>query len=173
MNSDDVLQKTPKGVEEMKTRAFGLPQRMRTVLIQIDGKAAVRDLVARLSAYPDLAAILDRLVEGGFVAVPATGNGTAPARAAADPTQGSVAGALSAEEGVRLAIRDLCRYLHDNLGPDADLVTGRIERAVTRDEFAQASRRAIAMLSAGAGQAKAAQFQARAQALLDTYFASR
>ena len=41
MDRSAVLAKTAKGLEEVKSRAHGLPQKQRTILIMVDGTATV------------------------------------------------------------------------------------------------------------------------------------
>lgn len=179
MKNDVILAKTPKGLEEIQTRVHKLPQRMRTVLILVDGKTSAGQFVERLTAITDLDAILEMLLKEGFVAVASAG-ATATASVTADgPATVPLDASGAPHPDVRKAIRDLCRYLHDNLGPDADLITGRLEKARTRSDFIAAVRQAQSMLiSAGpsaqqGGSQRAQQFQARAQALLDTWFEQR
>ena len=62
------------------------------------------------------------------------------------------------------ALSALTRFLHDNLGPDADLVTGRLEKAKTQAEFAAAVERCADMLGAMRGAQKAQLFRDRAKA---------
>lgn len=67
MPEELVYVKTPKGIDEMNNRTFGLPQRARLVLIMIDGKCSDIEIAAR---FPDGEgeALLANLVVSGFVA---------------------------------------------------------------------------------------------------------
>jgi len=67
MSDELVYIKTPKGIEEMNKRSYGLPQRARLVLIMMDGKCNYGEIVSR---FPDGEgeAVVATLVEGGFVA---------------------------------------------------------------------------------------------------------
>ncbi len=62
-----VYVKTPKGIEEINKRSYGLPQRARLVLIMMDGKCTYGEILAR---FPDGEgeALVATLVNGGFVA---------------------------------------------------------------------------------------------------------
>jgi len=162
-----VLAKTAKGGEELKSRTHGLPQKLRSLLIMVDGSSTAGELVARLGGIPELEAALRTLVDQGFLeirgqAVPAGGASTAaplPAPAAQPP------------QTRQQALSALTRMLHDAIGPDADLLTGPLERAKTRAEFVAAVERSTETLAALAGKARAETFGARAAAFAAQYFA--
>lgn len=158
MDRNAVLAKTAKGLEEVKSRAHGLPQKQRTILIMVDGVATVGDILAKFGGIPEIAATLDALVRDGFVEV--TGTKSAPAPVAGPGTGAAAPGPQSRGEGLSA----LTRFLHDNLGPDADLVTGNLEKARTAAEFALAAERCADMLDAMRGKQKAQLFRDRAQA---------
>jgi hypothetical protein len=61
--------------------------------------------------------------------------------------------------------------LHDAIGPDADVLTERLEKARTRAEFVAAVERCTETLEALAGRARAQAFGARAAAFADQHFA--
>jgi hypothetical protein len=69
LTAQSVLAKTPKGVDEIATRAHKLPARLRTALVMVDGQKSVEDL---LSAAGPLAEQLETqfadLLKSGFVA---------------------------------------------------------------------------------------------------------
>ncbi|WP_147383863.1 hypothetical protein [Noviherbaspirillum sedimenti] len=89
---NQVYSKTLKGQEEIKTRAGGLSQRMRQLLIFIDGKRSRDELFGMLKG-DDMDALLAALVEQGMVeasgsaapkaAAPAAAPAPAPASTAA------------------------------------------------------------------------------------------
>lgn len=105
----EIFSKTVKGQEEVKTRAGGLSQRMRQVLIFTDGKRSRDDLYGMLKG-DDLNALIDTLLAQGLIEV----TGTVQAKMAAAPRPATpaaapvaaprtvqpapVAAALSAEE---------------------------------------------------------------------------
>ncbi|QAU34817.1 hypothetical protein [Janthinobacterium sp. 17J80-10] len=64
----NVYSKTPKGQEEIKTRAAGLSQRMRQILIFIDGKRSRDDLFGMLKG-DDMDHLLASLVAQGLAEV--------------------------------------------------------------------------------------------------------
>ena len=69
-----VFAKTPKGQDEIGTKAGGLTPRQRRVLIMVDGKRTVDELRAMLQA-DDLQHTLGLLEEEGFIQVTALING--------------------------------------------------------------------------------------------------
>jgi hypothetical protein len=69
MDRNAVLAKTAKGLDEVKSRAHGLPQKQRTILIMVDGVATVDEILAKFGGIPEIAAALDALARDGFVEV--------------------------------------------------------------------------------------------------------
>lgn len=68
MGPTDIVDKTEKGALEIKNRALKLPQRLRTILILIDGTQSVvqlEQMAAKLGAPPDC---LELLYGHGLVA---------------------------------------------------------------------------------------------------------
>jgi hypothetical protein len=166
MDRNAVLAKTAKGLEEVKSRAHGLAHKLRTMLILVDGVATVGEILAKFGGVPEIGAALDTLARDGFVEVKGLKGGAAPAPAASAPATASpaAAGPATVPHTRGEALSALTRFLHDNLGPDADLVTGRIEKAKTQAEFAAAVERCADMLGGMRGQQKAQLFRDRAKA---------
>ncbi len=86
-NLDGACAKTDKGREEIATRSHGQAHHLRTVLIPLDGKTPLRELIHRCKAIPDFPDDVRQLLEGGFIAEL---HGGKPATAA-DATQSMVA----------------------------------------------------------------------------------
>jgi hypothetical protein len=166
MDRNAVLAKTAKGLEEVKSRAHGLAHKLRTMLIMVDGVATVGEILAKFGGVPEIGAALDTLARDGFVEVKGLKGGAAAAPAATAPATASpaAAGPATVPHTRGEALSALTRFLHDNLGPDADLVTGRLEKAKTQAEFAAAVERCADMLGAMRGQQKAQLFRDRAKA---------
>ena len=122
----------------------------------VDGVATVGEILAKFGGIPEIAAALDALAAQGFVEKKGIKGGVAAAAAAAAP-------ATAPQTRVE-ALNALTRFLHDNLGPDADLVTGSLEKAKTQADFAAAVERCAAMLDAVRGKQKAQLFRDRAKA---------
>ncbi len=157
MDRAAVLAKTARGAEEIKSRTHGLPQRLRALLILIDGTSTAGDLLAKFGGIPEVEAGLQALVDQGFVEIRAAPP-AAPAGAAAPP------------QTRQQAMSALTRMLHDAIGPDADMLTGRLEKARTRAEFVAAVERCTDTLEALAGKARAQAFGARAAAFAEQHF---
>ena len=71
MHGSDICFKTALGLDEVRKRSAKLPQRLRTVLILVDGSLRVSELqqaAATLGAPPDC---LDTLLQQGLVAIAA------------------------------------------------------------------------------------------------------
>jgi hypothetical protein len=150
MNPESVLEKTTKGVEEIDTRKHKLDAKLRTILISVNGKANAGELAsqfAQLGAAP----LLDELLKQGFVRVVAGG---APAAAGADPAK------------LKRAITEASRLLSEGLGPDADLITVKLEQAKTLDELNAFLDQRRNMLEQALGRVKAAQFWQKVGPLL-------
>lgn len=174
MDKTAVLAKTAKGLEEVKARTHGLSQKLRSILIMVDGTATAGDLVAKFGGVPEVGAALDSLVQDGFVEVKGAGAGSSPATLArAAPSAGLTRPPSSAVAPVQSrgdALSALTRFLHDNLGPDADFVTGALEAARTRADFLAATERCVDTVAAVRGAAKAQAFRERAKAFVDAHF---
>jgi hypothetical protein len=74
MDAALILAKTEKGQEELQSRRHGLSQRLRTVLVMVDGRMSVGVLLTRLNGLSGVQAALAQLVTDGFLSpVSATG----------------------------------------------------------------------------------------------------
>lgn len=127
MNPDVIYAKTEKGLEEMTKRTFKLPARMRTLLIMIDGKAPIADLISKSASPDEAAAYFAALLDDGFIAP----KGIGPSQAARPATPPAGADALNA------AKRYVIHALEHALGPDADLFTAKVEAAASVGDLAQ------------------------------------
>lgn len=126
-----IFRKTAKGVHEIETRAHGLPLRVRNVLILVDGRRDVATLRGLVPQQVD--DMLNMLVEQAFIeaagqAVPAS----AP-RAAADAriqgTVSPVAASSAPSHPFNVRQRAAVRDLNDAMGPMAEALAIRMERA--------------------------------------------
>ena len=169
MDKTLVLVKTTKGAEEIKTRASGLPQKLRTLLIMVDGQKSAGIMLERMGGTAEAASNLDELLAQGFietVAEPAASDALTPQVAAAALAE------VQREESYAEALSGLCRLMYEYLGPDADSFTGPLERAGTRDEFVKASERAAAAVRGLAGGKKADRVAERAAFILARYLSA-
>ena len=162
MNPDSVLAKTAKGAREIETRENKLDHRLRALLIMVNGKATAAELAKKFEQIGDIGPMLDQLVAQGFAAE-AGAPGAAPAAAApARPTTGPAAGLGD----LKRAQVDLCMHLRNVLGPDADLITAKIEACRTLDELRAYFEAQRGTLDEWLGKSKGAAFWAKADPYL-------
>ncbi|HJS38718.1 MAG TPA: hypothetical protein VJ789_11395 [Burkholderiales bacterium] len=114
MNLQAVLQKTDKGVEEIKTRAHKLEQRLRMLLIVVNGKVTGAELAKQFEAVGDISPMLEQLIAQGFVR-------EAP---------GGAPGAGFKDLRLRLA-----QALTDAMGPAGDAIVMQLEACKSLDEL--------------------------------------
>jgi hypothetical protein len=112
MDDKTILSKTAKGREEIETRKHKLEQRLRAVLITVNGKLTAGELAKQFSSMSDLPAALEKLVREGF------------AQQALDPA-------------VRLkqARAELAALITASLGPQGDSIAMKVESAKTLEEL--------------------------------------
>jgi hypothetical protein len=67
-----IYRKSFKGIDEVAFKTSGLPMRMMSYLLVVDGESSVDQLVARNPQLPSLAAVLQGLQEQGFLEVAGT-----------------------------------------------------------------------------------------------------
>jgi hypothetical protein len=151
-----VYRKTAKGQDEIATRAHRLQPRLRQALILVDGRRSDEDF-ARL--LPQADEILRALVDGGFVeAAGVVTSAVAPPRAAAptvpvEPPPTPVFGdALK---------REIVRSLNDQLGPMAEALAIKVERARSAEDLRPVLMQAQRMLRDTRGVASAKDFAER------------
>ncbi len=156
-----IFRKTAKGLTEIETRAHRLPPRMRSTLILVDGKRDADDLKALISQQPE--ETLQSLADQGFIeavgetlgivvkpatAVPAALRTPAPKPALDFPTRR----------------RMVVRALNDELGPPAESLAMRMERANNADELKPLLAQAVQLVLTARGRAASEAFAARVQA---------
>jgi hypothetical protein len=135
MNLNAVLSKTAKGAEEIATRKYKLAQRLRTLLIVVNGKAPVSELVAKFESIGDVTPMLEQLVADGFIA-------EARAAAPAAPAGGDFPAARA----------QLARAMLDALGPDGDSITEKLEACQSAQELKNYIDTKRAMLESALGR---------------------
>lgn len=114
MNPASIVSKTRKGDEEIRNRTHGLGRNLRTLLILIDGKSTVEEILAEKAIGLDGAdAGLDELAEGGFIAF----DGEAVAETAGG---GGDIAEVKAE---------LIAIANELLGPDGEKIISKLEAA--------------------------------------------
>ncbi len=135
----------------------------------VDGASTAGELIAKFGGIPEIEAGLQTLVDQGFVEIRGAPSATGVAPTVAPPASPS-APATQPPQTRQQAMSALTRMLHDAIGPDADLLTGPLERAKSRAEFRAAVERCTETLEALAGKKRAQAFGARAAAFADQHF---
>lgn len=126
-----IFRKTAKGVHEIETREHRLPPRLRNVLILVDGRRDVATLRGLVPQQVD--DVLNMLVEQAFIE--AAGQAApAPAPRAADDariqgTVSPVAASSAPSQPFNIRQRAAVRDLNDAIGPMAEALAIRMERA--------------------------------------------
>lgn len=173
-----LFRKTTKGQTEIETRAHRLGPRLRALLILVDGK---RDGAALAALVPQADNLMTELLTQGFVealpeaeaappspsprpAAPAAKASATPS-APVPPTPAAAAKTTSAAGGDFDTLRrNAVRALNDELGPAAETIAIRIERARSMAELrpllVQAAQAVANMRGRGAAEAYAAKFLA-------------
>lgn len=150
MNHSAIYCKSEKGLDEMTSRKYGLPPKLRSILILIDGKRPFADLAKLAANFGQPEELLTSLVEGGFVQP----QGGAPAGAAPVTATTRDEAGRSLQEATRHAVR----FLSDHMGPMAESLCLRIEASKTLDEFIVATARAQGVLASVRGKALAERY---------------
>ncbi|HRP75673.1 MAG TPA: hypothetical protein PKZ27_08745 [Rhodocyclaceae bacterium] len=131
MEPTTVYAKTEVGHEEISSRTRRLPARVRTMLIMVDGRRSVGELLNNSPVPAESHAHLETLVEGGFIApVGVVGGGVAPAA-----TTAAVSVAPPPAGDLDEAKRVVSRMLMEMIGPEADFFTGRVDDAGSMGEL--------------------------------------
>jgi len=169
-----LFRKTTKGQTEIETRAHRLSPRLRALLILVDAK---RDAAALGALVPQADDLLAELLAQGFVEAlpeaeappPPAPQPVAPApkptAAPPAPVSGSVPKAPTSVSGDFDTLRrNAVRALNDELGPAAETLAIRIERAHSMAELrpllVQAAQAVANMRGRAAAEAYAAKFLA-------------
>lgn len=158
MDPRTVFSKTEKGQQEMATRAHHLPARVRAMLIMIDGKRSVEQLLFGHPAPEDAMEHLRQLVEGGFIEPAAGAAPAAVAPAQATASSAAPSQAPAATEDVGDVRRVMIGMLIDFLGPEADMIALRLEAAKSREALLTEAERLQRMLVDIVGTEGAARF---------------
>ena len=164
MDSTTVLNKTLKGVDELAQRTGEVPQKLRPMLILVDGKTSFADLLRKCSFIQQCQEQLAWLVQHGFIQA-------APADPVTNPpvTAGSNAASYSPMPIPVAASpkRALLALAHDLLGAHADAVVQRLQDSGdTREALAQTLERCHKLIRLSIDEKKAEQFRRLGSELL-------
>jgi DNA-binding protein YbaB len=142
MDAKTVLAKTAKGREEVETRKYKLEQRVRVVLITINGKSTVADLSQQFSNTSDIQGVLERLVREGFV------------EAAGDPA-----------ERLQRAKTQVSSLISGALGPESEAIALKVEASRSMEELRAYLESRRALLDSALGKTRAEAFWAQVASL--------
>ena len=163
MDGSVVYTKTPKGISEIATRSAQLSMTTRRVLIMIDGKRTVDELSVLLRpgevdgvvAQLESAGLIHRYTSSHALDVPTVAGREVDAMPTTQgPSGGEEANPMTLEEAKRRAVRELT----DRLGPDAEVLSMRIESCRTIEDFRERVREAERFVTAAMGPAAAADY---------------
>ncbi len=147
MHLSSVFSKTPKGQEEIATRANRLPFRLRAMLIMVDGQRTGHQLLALSASVAEGKPLLTALLDGAFVQ-----------EEVAQAIPESVVRETPQEEDISLAKSYAIRSLLELLGSQAGGLIAEIEEVRTADELQQKVGKLRAALRTASDQKKAKQF---------------
>lgn len=152
-----LFRKTAKGVAEIQTRMYRLQPRLRSALILVDGRRSGVDLQPLIQQEPE--ATLRTLAEQGFIEP--TQAQTPPAPASAPVAVVAEKKAAPAAEPFDAQRRMAVRLLNDLLGPAAETLAIRMERARNMEELRPHLASAVQAIGNLRGIAAAEAFTAR------------
>lgn len=154
MDAQAIYRKSEKGAEAIATRGHGVGGKQRMLLILVDGKKSVEDLIKLAAGMGESAQLLQQLAADGLI----------------EPVPGAVAGKPAAAAGAAAGI-DLSRpralatrLLAEQLGPLADELAIRLEAARDLPQFVEAMKKAYSVVREVKGSAAADRFGAEVEA---------
>ena len=163
MDKNTIYHKSLKGAEELSSRTYKLPARERSVLIMVDGKSTAQEVIDKARHFGEAEHFFQTLIENGFIEAPAAAvpvPGPAPV-ATPIPAPQAPAPASTQELAVRSmssAIDYACLFLAKVVGPDADMMTGKIESCKTADELRAVVEKYREIVRSVAGSRRAEEF---------------
>ena len=166
MDLNTVYRKTQKGQEEIAQRTV-LGMRERTLLVMVDGKATVAQLLARAQHMPDPPALLAKLIDGGFIAADAA---AAPNPAAASASSQAPAQAQAAppeQQAMQQTMRYAERFLDQVLGPQSEALAEAIAKCKTLPELRARLEKTRDVIEGMGKKRRAEEFWVAVQALLE------
>ena len=162
MNGTVIFGKTRKGVEELAHRTAAVPQKLRSVLILVDGKTRCAELVQKCSFIPQCDEHLAWLEKNGFIE--AVGSVTTAASALPAASASPVPMRAPAAPSARKALLDLAQEL---LGAHAGAVVQRLQDTDDHhDALVQTLERCHKLIRLSIDEKKAEQFRKMGSAVL-------
>jgi hypothetical protein len=147
--------KTADGQNEIETRARRISPRLRSALILVDGKRNDEDLAKLIQQSEET---LQALLDAGLIEVVA--RTAAKASVAREPAPEPAAPQVNPAE-FEARRREAVRAVNDLLGPQAEALALKLERAADPAQLREALERAVAYIANARGGGPAAQFAAQ------------
>lgn len=147
MDLQAIYVKTAKGQEELATRAYKLPSRVRNLLVMVDGSATGEHIVETTTVLGNSAAFFSLLVDEGFIEAIASTSAQATGKAAPAPNAPP-----------KELVSDVCHMVTELLGPSGDSLAMRLEKADSIEEFAKHVEQCRDVVENAVGKKKADQF---------------
>jgi hypothetical protein len=137
-NLNAIYKKTDKGIEALKTRDASLPQKLRVLLIPIDGKKTLSELTPLLTIGSDSHLRIKELFDAGFITEAI--QHPAPSQALQNALNQNSAvettdKTTDSAKNLQTAIRSATKMLSDMLGPNSDVLCMQLEKCKTKDEY--------------------------------------
>ncbi len=149
MEAQAIYRKSDRGAEAIATRGHGVGGKQRMLLILVDGKKTVEELIKLAAGMGETAQLLEQLKAQGLIELVSSGALAPAPEAAADLSR----------------VKPLAtRLLIELLGPQADDLSLRLEAAKDLPQFVEAMKRAYAVVRDVKGQAAADRFGAEVEA---------
>jgi hypothetical protein len=167
-----VYDKTDKGREEIGTRKYGLSPRLRPLLVMVDGKQPVAELLKKVAGLGLDAKHLAVLLTGGFIqiaaaspAAPAAAPAPSPASAPA-PAPTAAANDASPENRFLATYRFYTETIKSTIGLRGYLLQMKVEKASTIDELRELRQPYLEAVLKAKGVEVAREMRARLDAVL-------
>lgn len=156
-NMPHIHRKTAKGLAEIETRVHRLPPRLRSALILVDGKRSDDELAKLVLQDPE--GTLKALLEGGFIEP--SGEAPPAAARAPEPRPAPAAPPPPAPPSFEQTRKEAVRALTDLVGPMAEAVALRMEKARSPDELRPLLTLAMQVIANTRGRQMAADYGRR------------
>ena len=139
--------KTSAGMEAIKNPQSGLPRRLRTLLICVDGKSSLQAYVRSLTSFGDVAALLESLREVGLIEVLGQTDADSSARRQAGPSRVPVSNVQGLDQSfhldtaraltLRQAIDAMGDFVSKHLPDNAIEIVLMLDKVESTDELNQ------------------------------------
>jgi len=156
MDAQAIYRKSEKGTEAIATRAHGVSGKLRMLLITVDGKKTVKELVKVAEGLGASIELVRELEAQGLIERVSAEEAT--------KTDTAAAFAVSADLSKVKAVAT--RRLTELIGPLADPINLRLEAAQDAAQFIEAMKKAYTAVRDIRGKAQAEQFGAEIEALM-------